>query len=332
MPRCTRWGRCCGTAVAAQKHDTCRQSPGASCGLQAFGVTEPTSGTDTLSLRTTAVRDGDTTIVVNGQKIWTSRAEHSDLMLLLGAHDAARTGEEADRGPVRVPGRHARGQGAWPHHPADPHHDEPRHHRGVLRQHARAGGKPDRRGRARASATSSSGMNAERILIAAECIGDAKWFIDKATAYAKERGVFGRPIGQNQGVQFPIARAYAQMRAAELMVHEAAALLRGRPRLRRRSQHGEAARRRRVLGGGRHVRADPRRLRLCRGVRRRAQVPRDAALPGGADLDQSHPRPISPSTCWTCRGRIDRQARRRFVHLAPLAGRGRHPSVSEEVG
>ena len=76
-----------------------------------------------------------------------------------------------------------------------------------------------------------SGMNAERILIAAECIGDAKWFIEKATAYAKERVVFGRPIGQNQGVQFPIARAYMQMRAAELMVREAARALRGRARI-----------------------------------------------------------------------------------------------------
>ncbi len=89
-----------------------------------------------------------------------------------------------------------------------------------------------------------SGMNAERILIAAECIGDAKWFIEKATAYAKERSVFGRPIGQNQGVQFPIARAYAQMRAAELMVREAAALFDAGARLRRRGQHGEDAGRR----------------------------------------------------------------------------------------
>ena len=149
-----------------------------------------------------------------------------------------------------------------------------------------------------------AGMNAERILIAAECIGDARWFIDKATAYAKERSVFGRPIGQNQGVQFPIARAYAQMRAAALMVREAAALYDAGARLRRRGQHGEARRRRCLLGGGRDVRADPWRLRLRRGIRHRAQVPRDAALPGGADLDQPDPRPTSPSTCSACRGRI----------------------------
>ena len=102
-----------------------------------------------------------------------------------------------------------------------------------------------------------SGMNAERILIAAECIGDAKWFIEKAVAYAKERRVFGRPIGQNQGVQFPIARAYAQMRAAELMVGAAAALYEAGRGLRRRGQHGEAAGRRGLLGGGRDAACRP---------------------------------------------------------------------------
>ena len=117
--------------------------------------------------------------------------------------------------------------------------------------------------------------------------------------------MFGRPIGQNQGIQFPIARAYAQMRAAELMVHEAAALYEAGQGLRRRSQHGEDARRRRLVGGRRHVRADPWRLRLRRGIRHRAQVPRDAALFGGADLDQPDPVVSSPSTCSACRGRIE---------------------------
>ena len=111
-----------------------------------------------------------------------------------------------------------------------------------------------------------SGMNAERILIASESIGDAKWFIDKATDYAKERAVFGRPIGQNQGIQFPIAKAYAAMRAAELMVKEADPQIRGRPRLRRGSQHGEDAGGRRGLGGGERLRADLWRLRLRRGI------------------------------------------------------------------
>jgi alkylation response protein AidB-like acyl-CoA dehydrogenase len=190
--------------------------------LQAFGVTEPTSGSDTLSLRTTAVRKGDH-YIVNGQKIWTSRAEHSDLMLLL-ARTAVR--EEAQsrtdglsvflvdmtlaRGstisinPIRTMMNHATTEVFFDdlRVPADNLiGEEGKGFRYIL-----------------------SGMNAERILIAAECIGDAKWFIAKATAYAKERQVFGRPIGQNQGVQFPIARAYAQMRAAELMVREAAQL------------------------------------------------------------------------------------------------------------
>ena len=115
-----------------------------------------------------------------------------------------------------------------------------------------------------------SGMNAERILIAAECIGDAKWFIRKATTYAGERVVFGRPIGQNQGVQFPIARAYIDMRAAELMVHEAAALYEAGKDCGAEANMAKHARRRSVVGRSRHVPADPWRLRLCRRVRYRA--------------------------------------------------------------
>ncbi len=187
--------------------------------LQAFGVTEPTSGTDTLALKTTAVRDGDD-YIVNGQKIWTSRAEHSDLMLLL-----ART-TPRDQVAKRTDGlsvllvdmRAARGNGLtirpidtmMNHATTEVFFDNLRVPAANLIGEAGQGFR-----------YILSGMNAERILIAAECIGDAKWFIDKASAYAKERQVFGRPIGQNQGVQFPIARAYAQMRAAELMVHDA---------------------------------------------------------------------------------------------------------------
>ena len=133
------------------------------------------------------------------------------------------------------------------------------------------------------------GMNAERILIAAECIGDGYWFIDRARRYANERVVFDRPIGQNQGVQFPIARAYANVRAADLMRYEAARLFDAGQPVRRRSEHGEAAGRRRVVGGGQRLPADPRRLRLRRGVRCRAQVPRDAPLPGRAGLDEPDP-------------------------------------------
>lgn len=188
--------------------------------LQAFGVTEPTSGTDTLSLRTTAVREGDR-YIVNGQKIWTSRAEHSDLMLLLARttpreEAASRTeglsiflvdmkaalGAGMSLRPIRTLMNHATTEVFFDQLeiPADSLiGEEGKGFRYIL-----------------------SGMNAERILIAAECVGDAKWFIEKAAGYAKERHLFGRAIGQNQGVQFPIARAYANMRAAELMVAHAA--------------------------------------------------------------------------------------------------------------
>jgi alkylation response protein AidB-like acyl-CoA dehydrogenase len=189
--------------------------------LQAFAVTEPTSGTDTSSIKTVAVRDGEH-YVVSGQKIWTSRAEHSDLMLLLARtsprEPSRRTDglslflldmrEGAKRGltikPIRTMMNHSTTEVFFDNVPVPAENligEEGKGFRYIL-----------------------SGMNAERILIAAECIGDAKWFIDRATAYAKERIVFGRPIGQNQGVQFPIARAYAQMRAATLMVQKAAGL------------------------------------------------------------------------------------------------------------
>jgi acyl-CoA dehydrogenase len=186
--------------------------------LQAFGVTEPTSGTDTLALKTTARRDGDH-YVVNGQKLWTSRAEHSDLMILLARttpreEAASRTDglsvfivdmrEAVGNGltirPIETMMNHATTEVFFDNlrvPVANLIGEEGKGFRYIL-----------------------SGMNAERLLIAAECIGDAKWFIKKASAYANERVLFGRPIGQNQGVQFPIARAYAQMRAAELMVHE----------------------------------------------------------------------------------------------------------------
>lgn len=187
--------------------------------LQAFGVTEPTSGTDTSSLKTVARRDGDH-YVVNGQKIWTSRAEHSDLMILLARTTPKEEAKKRTDGlsvfivdmreakgngleirPIRTMMNHATTEVFFTDMKVPAENligDEGKGFRYIL-----------------------SGMNAERILIASECIGDAKWFTAKSTAYANERAVFGRPIGQNQGVQFPIAKAYAQMRAAELMVKEA---------------------------------------------------------------------------------------------------------------
>lgn len=183
--------------------------------LQAFGVTEPTSGTDTTKLKTRAVRTGDH-YVINGQKVWTSRALYSDLMLLLARTtpledvkkktdglsvflvDMKAAGDALAIKPIkaminhnttevffdnmRVPAENLIGaEGEGFHHILD-------------------------------------GMNAERLLVAAECLGDARWFLDKGVAYAKERNVFDRPIGQNQAVQFPFARSYAEYRAADLMV------------------------------------------------------------------------------------------------------------------
>ena len=191
--------------------------------LQAFGVTEPTSGTDTLNLRTTAVREGNSSYVVNGQKIWTSRAEHSDLLLLLARTTPREQVKKRTEGlsVFLVDMREVRGKGLtvkpirtmMNHATTEVFFDNMRvPAEGLIGEEGQG------------FRYILSGMNAERILIAAECIGDAKWFIAKASHYAKERVVFGRPIGQNQGVQFPIARSYIGMRAAELMVREAANL------------------------------------------------------------------------------------------------------------
>ena len=191
--------------------------------LQAFGVTEPSSGTDTLSLRTTATRGGNDSYVVNGQKIWTSRAEHSDLMLLLARTTPREQIKKRTEGlsVFLVDMREVKGKGLTirPIRTMMNHATTE-----VFFENMRVPAENLIGVEGEGFRYILSGMNAERILIAAECIGDCKWFIQKATAYAGEREVFGRPIGKNQGVQFPIARAYIAMRAAELMVREAAAL------------------------------------------------------------------------------------------------------------
>ena len=191
--------------------------------LQAFGVSEPSSGTDTLSLRTTAVKKGNDKYVINGQKIWTSRAEHSDLMLLLARTAPVeevkkRTdglsvflvdmkeslGKGMEISPIRTMINHSTTQIFFDELeiPADSLvGEEGKGFRYIL-----------------------DGMNAERILISHESLGDARWFIKKAVDYANEREVFGRPIGKNQGVQFPIAKAYANTEAAALMSRRAAEL------------------------------------------------------------------------------------------------------------
>ena len=190
--------------------------------LQAFAVTEPTTGSDTTQLRTTAVREGGH-YRVNGQKVWTSRAEYSDMMLLL-----ARTTDVSQVRSRRhglsvflVDMREAVGKGLTirpirtmlNHATTEIFFDDL-----MIPAASLIGAEGE------GFSYILDGMNAERILIASESLGDARFFIERASAYACERQVFGRPIGQNQGIQFPIARAYADSQAAELMVRKAAAL------------------------------------------------------------------------------------------------------------
>ena len=190
--------------------------------LQAFGVTEPTSGSDTTKLRTTAVRDG-TEFVVNGQKVWTSRALHSDLMLLLARTTPVdQVSRKTDGLSVfLVDMRAARCQGleVRPLRAMVNHNTTEVFFHDMRVPAANLIGEVDE-----GFKYILEGMNAERILIASESFGDGRWFIDKASRYANERQVFGRPIGQNQGVQFPIARAHVHLRGAELMLRKACAL------------------------------------------------------------------------------------------------------------
>jgi acyl-CoA dehydrogenase len=194
--------------------------------LQAFGVSEPTTGSDTTQLKTMAVRKGDK-YIVNGQKVWISRAEHSDLMLLIARTTPLEQVKKRSEGlsvllvdmtaaigrgitirPIRTMMNHATTELFIDDLEVPLENligEEGKGFKYLL-----------------------DGLNAERILIAAECIGDGRWFIERATRYAKERIVFGRPIGQNQGVQFPIAKAYAHVEAADLMRIRAAELFDGR--------------------------------------------------------------------------------------------------------
>jgi len=206
----------------AQKREYLPRIANGELRLQAFGVSEPTTGSDTTQLKTTATRKGDT-FVIRGQKVWISRAEHSDLLLLI-----ART-TPADQVKKRTEGlsvflvdlREAIGHGLtirpirtmMNHATTELFFDDL-----AIPASALVGeeGKGFR--------YLIDGLNAERILIAAECVGDGRWFIERAAKYSKERIVFARPIGQNQGVQFPIARAHVNVEAANLMRLRAAEL------------------------------------------------------------------------------------------------------------
>jgi len=207
---------------AAQKSLYLPQIASGALRLQAFGVTEPTSGTDTTKLKTRAVREGDE-YVINGQKIWTSRALYSDLMLLLARTTPLEDVKKKSEGlsVFLVDMRKAVGNGMTirpikamiNHNTTEVFFDNLRIPADSLIGQEGQGLR-----------CIMDGMNAERILVAHESIGDAKWFIKTAVKYANERVIFDRPIGKNQGIQFPIAKAYAQTQAAELMLRKSAAV------------------------------------------------------------------------------------------------------------
>ena len=196
--------------------------------LQAFGVSEPTTGSDTTQMKTLAVRNGDS-YVIRGQKIWISRAEHSDLLLLVARTTPVEQVKKRTEGLsiLLVDMRQAVGRGLtirpirtmMNHATTELFFDD-------LEVPASALVGEEGKG----FRYLLDGLNAERILIAAECVGDGRWFVERATRYATERVVFARPIGQNQGVQFPIARAHVDVEAADLMRIRAAELFdRGEP-------------------------------------------------------------------------------------------------------
>ena len=204
----------------AQRQNLLPQIASGELRLQAFGVTEPSSGTDTGALKTTARREGDE-YVISGQKIWTSRAEHSDLMLLLARTSPLADGMKKTHGlsVILLDMKAALASGAMTIRPIQTMMNHATTE--VFFDNLRVPAENLIGEEGKGFRYILTGMNAERILIAAECVGDAKWFIERSVDYAKDRHVFGRAIGQNQGVQFPIAKAYANMRAAELMVGEA---------------------------------------------------------------------------------------------------------------
>ncbi len=261
--------------------------------LQAFGVTEPTTGSDTTKLKTRAVRQGNH-YVINGQKVWTSRARHSDLMLLLARTTPVdevkrRTdglsvflvdlrenlGHGVEIRPIEAMINHNTTEVFFDNLEVPPKNligEEGSGFRYIL-----------------------DGMNAERILVAQECIGDGRWLLQKGIDYAKERVIFDRPIGQNQGVQFPLGPRLCRTRSGGHDLPPRRRIVRRRQGVRRRRQYGEAPR----LGGDlARRRGDLRylwRLRVRQGIRHRAQMARGPPLPDRANLDQPDPRLYRPA-------------------------------------
>jgi acyl-CoA dehydrogenase len=205
----------------AQKKKYLPQIASGELRMQAMGVTEPTAGTDTTRIKTVAVKKGDR-YVVNGQKVWTSRLQHSDLMILLArTTPLAEVKKKSDGMSVfLVEKKAALGKGLT----MRPIRNMVNHETNeVFLDNLEIPAENLIGEEGKGFRYILDGLNAERILIAAECIGDGYWFVERATQYAKERVVFDRPIGQNQGIQFPIAEAYMEVEAANLMRYKAAA-------------------------------------------------------------------------------------------------------------
>ena len=280
-----------------RRRSTCRRSPAGELRLQSMGVTEPTAGTDTTSIKTVAVKKGDR-YVVNGQKVWTSRLQHSELMILLARTTPLDQVKKKSEGmSIFLVDTKSKGLTVKPIRNMVNHETNE-----VFIDNLEVPAENLIGEEGKGFKYILDGLNAERILIASECIGDGYWFVDRATKYSRDRVVFGRPIGQNQGIQFPIAEAYMEIEAANLMRYKAAALFDQQAALRRRGQHGQAPLRQGLLGSGQRLHPDLRRLRLRGRVRRRAQVQGNAPVPGRADLDQ--PDPL-----------LRRRARARFAAL-----------------
>ena len=268
--------------------------------LQAFAVTEPNAGSETTRIETRAVRKGDR-YIVNGQKIFISRVKQSDLMLLLARTTPYDELKDKTQGlsVFIVDLRNVKGNlDVEPLDMMINHHTNTLFFDDVEVPVENLIGEEGKGFR-----YIIDGWNAERILIAAEAIGDGRWFVDRASSYASDRVVFGRPIGANQGVQFPIAQAYAHVEAADLMRFHAAAKFDRKEKVRRRGQHGQAAGLRGRLGGGQRLPQHLRRVRLRPRLRCGAKVPRDAPAHDRAGEQQPGAWRSSARTCSECPNR-----------------------------
>ena len=287
MGRCTTCSRWCVHGSEAQKRDLLPRLASGQTRLQAMGVTEPTTGTDTTKLKTTAVKKGDK-YVINGQKVWISRVQHSDYMILLARTTPLSEVKKKSEGLsiflVDLEKAIGNGMSVRPilnmvnHETNELFFDNLELPLDSLIGEEGKGFK-----------YILDGLNAERTLIAAECIGDGRWFVEKARNYANERIVFDRPIGKNQGVQFPIAEAHIEVEAADLMRWRACQQYDAGEPAGASANMGQVPGRQGVVGSRECLPADAWRFRLCVRIRRRTEVPRDPPVSGRADLDQPDP-------------------------------------------